>query len=48
MSKASPVAVRIKRKGDKFLVIGRKTTEEHDTFDEAWDASRAYWRGEKW
>lgn len=49
MSRANPVAVRIiKQTNGKFLVKGRKTEEEHDTFDEAWEASKPYWRGEKW
>jgi hypothetical protein len=42
------VAVRIVKRGDKFVVIGRKTSVVCDTFDEAWEASVPYNAGVKW
>lgn len=45
MSRACPVAVRIVRRGGRFLVIGRKSTVECATFEEAWQASIPYFAG---
>jgi hypothetical protein len=41
------VAVRIIRRGDKYHVIGRKTSVICDTFDEAWEESVPYFAGRK-
>jgi hypothetical protein len=48
MSKACPVAVRIIRNKNGFLVKGRKTSVLCETFDEAWDESVLYFAGKKW
>lgn len=42
------VAVRIVRRGEKYFVIGRKTTEVFDNFDGAWVASIPYFAGRKY
>lgn len=42
------VAVRIKKRGDKYHVIGRKTTVICSTFDEAWKESIEYFAGRKY
>lgn len=42
------VAVRIVRQGDRYFVIGRKTTTICNSFPEAWDASVPYFAGRKW
>jgi hypothetical protein len=47
MSRASRVAVRILRKGNKWLVQGRVTSVLCDTFDQAWEASVPYFAGRK-
>jgi hypothetical protein len=44
----NPVAVRIVKRGNKFHVIGRKTKESYDTFEEAWEASVPYFAGRKY
>jgi hypothetical protein len=41
------VYVRIVRDGGKFVVVGRKTSLEFDTFREAWRASIPYFLGDK-
>jgi hypothetical protein len=41
----SPVAVRIIKREDQYLVIGRKTTVTCATFDEAWEASVPFFAG---
>lgn len=43
----NPVAVRIVRRGGRFHVIGRKTTEVHNSFDSAWATSVPYFAGRK-
>lgn len=48
MSRSSPVAVRIIRRGGRFLVKGRRTWVWCDTFDEAWRESIPYVAGRKW
>ena len=45
---ASRVTVRIIRKGDKYHVIGRKTTVICDSHEEAWEISIPYFLGRKW
>lgn len=42
------VAVRIVKRGNRFLVIGRKTTTTCDSFPEAWETSIPYFAGRKW
>jgi hypothetical protein len=42
------VAVRIVRRGNKYHVIGRKTSVVCDSFDEAWRESVPYFGGRKW
>jgi len=42
---ATRVAVRILRRGSGYLVVGRKTQVECETFDEAWKASIPYFAG---
>lgn len=39
------VAVRIVKRKGKYLVIGRKTSVECETFAEAWTASAPYFAG---
>lgn len=39
------VAVRIVRRGPVWLVLGRSTSVECQTFDEAWEASIPYFAG---
>lgn len=41
------VAVRIVKRNAKYLVIGRKTTVECSTFDEAWTVSVDYFAGRR-
>lgn len=41
------VAVTITFRDGKYVVRGRKTTEVHDTFDAAWEASVPYFAGRK-
>lgn len=45
--RACPVAVRIKKRGNVYLVIGRKTSMECATFDEAWKAQHSVLRREE-
>jgi hypothetical protein len=47
VSRASRVAVRILRRGDRWLVVGRKTSVECATFDQAWAESIPYFAGRK-
>jgi len=42
---AARVAVKILRRGSRYLVVGRKTQVECETFDEAWKASIPYFAG---
>lgn len=42
------VVVRVIRRGDKYHVIGRKTTMICHSFPEAWDASVPYFAGRKY
>jgi hypothetical protein len=42
------VAVRIVRRGKTYRVIGRKTSVECVTFDEAWRVSVEYFACRRW
>lgn len=42
------VAVRIIKRGAKYLVVGRKTTIECPTLDEAWKVSVDYFAGRRY
>lgn len=44
----SRVAVRIVKRDGVYLVIGRKTTVQCRTFDEAWRVSVPYFAGRSW
>lgn len=48
MSKASPVAVRIIRDGNGYLVKGRRTSVWCATFGQAWQESIPYFAARKW
>jgi hypothetical protein len=41
------VAVRIRRRGKVWLVIGRQTTVECTSFDEAWETSVPFFAGRR-
>jgi len=45
---SSRVVVRIRRRGNRWLVIGRKTSQECATFEEAWAVSVEYWALRRW
>jgi hypothetical protein len=42
------VAVRIVRRGNIYHVMGRKTSVQCKSFDEAWIESLPYFAGRKW
>lgn len=41
----SRIAVRIIKRGNRYHVIGRETSQVCDTFSEAWNASIPYFAG---